>query len=336
MSDELVDIVVVGSHAPGLRIDVDVLPQPGETIIGHSMTWPLDGGKGSNQAIAAAELGARTAFVGRVGADILGNSAIDLLASRGIDIRHFSRSNTASTGSGVNIIDSQGVPEMITIRGANAELNNKHVAAALESYPRAKVVLTQMEIDPHVALYAARLGKQRGAISIVNAAPATLWPLGPNDLASTVDILVVNETEARLLDGGTMQTTGSEAALAASLRSAVAARAVVITLGERGLVAQYDDQRWQLDGTNVSTVDTSGAGDVFCAALAVGISAGMSVREACVWANIAAGISVTRQGTIPSFPSREEVDAMIVAILGEGSRVPQSGGARTLRTNASS
>jgi ribokinase len=308
VSDVPVDVVVVGSHAPGLRVDVDQFPQPGETVLGHGITWPLDGGKGSNQAIAAAELGARVAFVGRVGTDDLGDSAADLLVRRGIDIRHLSRSETMGTGCGVNIVDRQGIPEMIVVLGANAELNTKHVSAALESYRTAKVVLTQMEIDPYVALHAARVGKAHGAISIVNAAPAAAWLLSSEDLAETIDILVVNETEARMLDVGSAQATGDEADLAARLRVAVASRSVVITLGKRGLVAEHDGERWQIDGAVVTTVDTSGAGDVFCAALAVGIATGMSVREACIWANVAAGISVTRAGTIPSFPSLEEVD----------------------------
>jgi ribokinase len=316
VSDPSVDIVVVGSHAPGLLIDVDRLPRPGETILGHSMTSPLDGGKGSNQAIAAAELGGRVAFVGRVGVDGLGESAIELIGGRGIDIRHLLRSPGASTGCGVNIVDRQGIPEMIVIQGANGELSAEDVSAAFATYRRPKVVLTQMEIDPLVALYAARVGKRMGAISIVNAAPATTWPLGLRDRPATTDILVVNETEAQLLAPGLAPkgAVGNEADLAATLQATIAAGSVIVTLGERGLVAQHHDERWQLNAPLVTAVDTSGAGDVFCAALAVGIADGMRVREACVWANLAASISVTRPGTIPAFPNREEVDALVAAV----------------------
>lgn len=313
MSEAPADIVVVGSHAPGLLVAVDLLPRPGETILGHSMTSPLDGGKGSNQAIAAAELGGRVAFVGRVGQDDLGDSVIALMSGRGIDVNHLSRSEKESTGCGINIVDKRGTPEMIVIPGANSELSADHVSTAFETFRHPKVVLTQMEIDPLVALHAARLGRQRGAISIVNAAPATTWPLPPGERADTVDILVVNETEAVLLDTGSAEAPapGGEADLVARLQEALQARAVIVTLGERGLVARDGDTSWALDAPAVTASDTSGAGDVFCAALAVALTEGLSIREASVWANSVAGISVTRPGTIPAFPTRAEVDAVV-------------------------
>jgi ribokinase len=312
VSDASPAIVIVGSHAPGLLVSVDILPRPGETILGHSMTSPLDGGKGSNQAIAAAALGGKVAFVGRVGDDDLGNTAIALMSSRGIDVGHLSRSANESTGCGVNIVDKRGIPEMIVIPGANAELSAEHVSSAFETYRHPKVVLTQMEIDPLVALHAAREGKLHGAIAIVNAAPATVWPLAPAERADVVDILVVNETEAALLDTGSAQasTPGDEAALAARLQETLLARTVIITLGERGLVAREGDTSWALDAPDVVASDTSGAGDVFCAALAVALTEGRSIREASVWANSVAGLSVTRAGTIPAFPTRVEADAV--------------------------
>ena len=311
-----VDIVVVGSHAPGLRIDVSTLPQPGETVIGHGMTWPLDGGKGSNQAIAAANLGARVAFVGRVGTDRLGESAFELLKSKDIDVGHLSRSVTTSTGCGVNIVDSQGIPEMITIQGANAELSVEHVSNAFESYGHVRVVLTQMEIDPRVALYAAHVGKQHGAISIVNAAPAVNWPADEDNNYAPVDILVVNEIEAKILDGNARRSS-REPALTARLQKSLA-KSVIITLGGDGLVAQQGRARWRLDAADVQAVDTCGGGDVFCAALAVRVAEGVSLHEASAWANLAAAISVTQRGTIPTFPTRFEVDTFAAQLRKAG------------------
>lgn len=308
MCDSSPDIIVVGSHAPGLRIDVDTFPQPGETIMGHSMTWPVDGGKGTNQAIAAADLGADVAFVGCVGRDGLGDGIVALLRDRNVGVEHLRRSETTATGCGINIIDSRGIPEMITILGANAELTTEDVSAAFDHYGRAKVVLTQMEIDPLVALHAARLGRGHGATSIVNVAPAITLALTPADSAATIDILVVNEVEAATLDGTRDSIQGAEAAVAGRIRAATGCGTVIITLGERGLVAEDGDGPWSLVGAQVPTVDTGGAGDVFCAALAVGIAEGRSTRQACTWATFAASVSVTRAGTIGSFPSREEVD----------------------------
>lgn len=309
MSNDVVEMLVVGSHAPGLRVDVDELPLPGETILGRDMTWPLDGGKGSNQALAAAELGARVAFVGRVGTDVLGDDLVNLMGGRGIDIQDLSRSNTSATGCGVNIVDSHGRPEMVVIQGANAELAEAHVAEAIERHPALRVVLTQMEINPVVALHAARLGKQRGALSIVNAAPPTVWPLSQRESAETVDILIVNETEATAIDRAIVDGVDDEFELAARLQERVGARVVIITLGERGMVVREECESWRLAATQVAVVDTSGAGDVFCAALAVALAGGNSIRNSCTWANIAAGVSVTRSGTIPSFPNLADVDA---------------------------
>jgi ribokinase len=309
VSDSDIGIVVVGSHAPGLLVEVAVLPRPGETVLGKSITSPPDGGKGSNQALAAAALGGDVAFVGRVGDDDLGDSLVELMRSRGVDVRHLSRSSTASTGCGINILDERGVPEMIVIAGANDELDAGHVDAAFATFRHPKVVLTQMEIPPLVALHAAKVGKRKGAISIVNAAPATAWPLSSDESADVVDILVVNETEAEALDS---QFQGTRTAGADDLPERLAAVAkagtVIVTLGERGLQALHGDETWWLDAADVPVADTSGAGDVFCAALAVAVAEGRGVREACAWASAAAAASVTRSGTIPSFPTRETVD----------------------------
>jgi ribokinase len=288
-------------------LDVDELPKPGETIIGHSMTWPLDGGKGSNQAIAAARLGAAVAFVGCVGIDTLGDSAADALRAADVDLQHLLRSADVSTGCGVNIVDHRGVPEMITILGANTELSQDHVSAALQTYGQAKVVLTQLEIELSVAMHAAALARQHGAISIVNAAPAVASLTGTDGQPATFDVLVVNEVEAATL--GARFDTGNEAALLSRLQTATGARTVIITLGDRGLVAHHEGEQWRLDAEAVVAVDTSGAGDVFCAALATAIAENRPMRDACLWANLAAALSVTRLGTIPAFPRREEVDA---------------------------
>jgi ribokinase len=307
VSDREADVVVVGSHAPGLLVDVAVLPRPGETVLGKSISSPPDGGKGSNQALAAAALGAAVAFVGRVGDDDLGNGLLALMRTRGIDARHLSRSATASTGCGINILDERGVPEMIVIPGANDELDLAHVDAAFETFRHPKVVLTQMEIQPRVALHAARLGKRLGAISIVNAAPATAWPLSPDESADVVDVLVVNEVEAEMLDRQ-FRHGDAPGGLPGRLAAAVKAASVIVTLGERGLSASHRGETWRLDAVPVTVADTSGAGDVFCAALAVALAEGAGVREACSWAGTAAAVSVTRAGTIPSFPSSEMLD----------------------------
>jgi ribokinase len=227
-------------------------------------------------------------------------------------------SSTASTGGGINILDDRGVPEMIVIPGANDELDVTHVDAAFTTYSRPKVVLTQMEIPPLVALHAAKAGKRHGAISIVNAAPPTAWPLSPDESSDVVDILVVNETEAETLDA---QHDGAGTGRSDDLPERLAAVAkcgtVVVTLGERGLHGLDADGTWRLEATDVPVADTSGAGDAFCAALAVAVAEGVGIRQACAWASAVAAVSVTRSGTIASFPTRDMVDRFV-----SRSRVP--------------
>lgn len=304
-----VDIVVVGSHAPGLRVDVDVLPQPGETVIGRRMSWPPDGGKGSNQAIAAARLGASVAFVGCVGADDLGDAAVRLMTDSGVDLRHLVRSETAGTGCGVNIVDAYGLPVMVTIPGANAELTQQDVAAAFDSYRLPTVVMTQFEIDSSVALHALRLGRAHGARTVLNAAPAVTNLDDGSGEPLPVDVLVVNEGEASMLATGSPAAADvDEFELLARLQRSTRIPTAIMTVGDRGVFIRDGEDELHIARSEVVAVDTSGAGDVFCAALAVKLAQGAAVRDACAWANLAAGVSVTREGTIPAFPNFGEID----------------------------
>jgi ribokinase len=279
----------------------------------------MDGGKGSNQALAVAALGAHVAFVGRVGDDELGKNLVGLMHARGVDVRHLSTSSTEPTGYGINILDDRGVPEMIVIPGANDELGPGDIDAAFSTYRRPKVVLTQMEVPPLAALYAAKEGRRHGAISIVNAAPPTAWPLSSDESVGVVDILVVNETEAEALDAQyDGASTGGPDDLPQRLAAITKCDTVIVTLGERGLHAFERGESWRLDAAEVPVTDTSGAGDAFCAALAVAVAEGVDLRRACAWASAAAAVSVTRSGTIPSFPSRDMVDgfAAVSALSG--------------------
>jgi ribokinase len=278
-------------------------------VIGKRMSWPPDGGKGSNQAVAAARLGASVAFVGCVGADDLGDAAVRLMVDSGVDLRYLVRSESTETGCGVNIIDASGLPVMVTVPGANAELTPAHVAAALEGYPAPAVVMTQFEIDPSVALHALRLAKASGARTVLNAAPAVTTLDDGTGGPLPVDVLVVNESEAAVLAPGSPSAAdGDEFQLLARLQQSTRVGTVIMTVGDRGVFVRDGDDEIRVAPTDVAVVDTSGAGDVFCAALAVKLAQGAAVRDACVWANLAAGVSVTRVGTIPAFPSVEDVD----------------------------
>lgn len=304
MTESPTQIVVVGSHAPGIFVRVQRVPLAGETVIGRDFQEPMDGGKGSNQAIAAAKLGMRTSFVGRLGKDRIGEEAVKWMKEVGIDLRHTTFSDTCSTGLGFIILNENGVPAMVTAMGANEELDHPHVEAALRSLHGAKVMLTQFEIRPEVALHAASVARENNMIAIVNPAPAA--EIYPSELA-VADIVIPNEAEAKLLLGYPPDMDVDPSVMVQELRDRSGVACVIITLGEEGIIGFDSSGGWIEPSPRVNVVDTSGAGDVFCAAFAVGIVRGWTYRAASKWACQVASFSVTRSGTIPAFPTADEV-----------------------------
>jgi ribokinase len=288
-----------------LFVRVHRIPLAGETVIGWDFQEPMDGGKGSNQAIAAARLGARTSFVGRLGRDRLGHEAVKWMTDAGVDLRFTSFSEARSTGMGFIILNEHGVPAMVTAMGANEELDRPQVETALASLTGAKVMLTQFEILPDVALHAAADARRHGMTSIVNPAPAA--DISSGDL-SVADVLIPNETEAKLILRLDPASEWNPLDGARDLRGRSHADCVIITLGESGIVGADSSGEWSMRPPKVEVVDTSGAGDVFCAALAVGLVKGWTHQEASRWACHAAALSVTRMGTIPAFPNLDEME----------------------------
>lgn len=302
------EIVVIGSHAPGIFVRVKRIPKAGETVIGWDFHEPKDGGKGSNQAIAAALLEGKTAFVGCFGRDRIGDTGEEWLREAGVDTTWLLRHDTVTSGVGFILLDENGVPAMVTSMGANEELTKEYVEKALNDFPHGKVMLTQFEMPIEVALHAAKVAKDLGMISIVNPGPAPEKPI--DDLSGT-SILIPNETEAQILLG---QEPGSEynaEELAISLKIKFTLPVVIITLGKDGFIGVDEDGVWKQSAMKVDVVDTSGAGDEFCSALAVGLVNGKSIREASAWACKVASISVTKPGTIPSYPTYQEVIAKL-------------------------
>jgi ribokinase len=195
---------------------------------------------------------------------------------------------------------------MVSSLGANAEITLEDVEASIADLPDAGVLLTQFEIPIQVALQSLQLARQEGLLTILNPAPAPETMLSGLDSA---DILVPNETEARLLLGSPVEQDMDNLWLAKALREQTGTGVVLITIGERGVVGCDAQGAWSVNPPEVKVIDTSGAGDAFCAALAVALVEGKSVREASAWACRVATLSVTRQGTIPAYPTRAEVEA---------------------------
>lgn len=303
------EIVVVGSHAPGLFLRVRRPPVPGETVLGWDYQEPVDGGKGSNQAIAAARLGGNVAFVGCVGRDRIGDDGERWMLDAGVNVSYLRRSLTTPSGVGFIMLDEKGVPAMVTSMGANADLSIADIEEALAQMPSARVLLTQFEMPIEVALHAARIARRQGMTTIVNPAPAPQAEIEGLDAAK---ILTPNETEARMLLGQGMTGDVDPFEMASQLQARTGAEHVIITLGAKGAAGSNGKETWQVASLAVDVVDTSGAGDVFCAGLAVGLVEGKDVRDAAEWACAAAALSVTRPGTIPAFPTRDEVDSLVL------------------------
>jgi ribokinase len=202
MGKEDPQIIVVGSHTPGLFIRVHRIPVAGETVVGWDYQEPMDGGKGSHQAMVAARLGAPTSFVGCLGKDHLGRKAVEWLENAGVDLRHLVFSETKSTAVGFILLNDEGIPAMVSSLGANEEVDNGLVEQALADFGQARLLLTQFEIRPSVAIHAARVARQRGLTAIINPAPA--YPVDLQELA-VAHILAPNQTEAKMLLGYPLQ-----------------------------------------------------------------------------------------------------------------------------------
>ncbi len=297
-------ILIVGSHAPGMFIEVDQIPVAGETVMGWNYREPVDGGKGSNQAVAAARLGAAVRFVGCLGRDQRGDDGLRWLQAEGVDTTFTMRSDDNLTIGGFVILDAVGVPAIVAAMGANGDLTREAVDKALAASPRANILLTQFEIDPALAVYAAGRGQALGMTTIINPAPAV-----PTGGLETADFLTPNETEAKTLLGLDPSTPLAAPELAEQLRKESGAKTVIVTLGEKGVVVAEATGTWQMAAPQVEAVDTTGAGDAFNGALAVGLGEGRPLEEVVLRACQVAALSVTRVGTIPIFPKTADVEA---------------------------
>ncbi|MDR7436940.1 MAG: ribokinase [Armatimonadota bacterium] len=303
----MVRIAVVGSANMDLVVTAPRLPQVGETVIGGTFaTFP--GGKGANQAVAAARLGASVAMVGRVGADAFGRALRDGLAAEGVDVRHLREDPQASTGVALITVDQAGRNTIVVASGANMRVSADDVEAARDVLAASQVVLLQLEVPVPVVLHAARLASEAGCRVILDPAPAPADPL-PESLYRLLTVINPNEVEARALTG-VDPADADGARRAADTLLARGCRAAVIKLGERGSYVAAEGVRELAPAVPVQAVDTTAAGDAFAAALAVALAEGRDLRGAVRFATVAAAVSVTRAGAQPSMPRREEVLAL--------------------------
>lgn len=300
-------IAVVGSLNLDLVAPVPRHPVPGETVLGGDIAQH-PGGKGANQAVAAARLGGETAFVGRVGDDDAAEVMLDAARGQGVDTSHIRRTPGTPTGRALIAVSPSGENTIIVSPGANSRLSADDCEGAAELLRGAKVTVLQQEVPDEANHAAARLS---GGLVLHNPAPAHEGSVPPPH----VDLLVPNRTELAALAGTPVPQTPDEVAAAArrltGSGAATSAGAVVVTLGGDGVLLSEGSAQLHIPAFPVRPTDTTAAGDSFCGALAVGLAEGRSLEDSARWACAAAALSTTRAGAQPSLARRDEVEALL-------------------------
>jgi ribokinase len=300
------DVVVVGSYNTDLTIRTGRLPRPGETVI-DGLFSKGGGGKGANQAVAAARAGADVSFVARVGDDTHGREGLQRLKEEHVNTQYVIQDSETSTGVAFILVDKHGENSIVVAAGANARLSPSDIEKAMPAISGARVLLAQLESPLDAVGSAIHLARRKGAVVMLNPAPAQ--PL-EDALLCNVDIITPNRLEAEMI-------TGMKISDEASLRS-VARRILgfgikhaIITLGPRGVIWATKDAVEVIPAYQVRAIDSTGAGDVFSGSLAAFLAEGMAVEESVRMAIASASISVTRIGAQVSAPLRSEVEAFI-------------------------
>ena len=296
-------IVVIGSCNTDMVINMERLPLPGETLLGGKF-FMNPGGKGANQAVAAARLGGKVLFIAKVGNDPFGVRAVDQYKAEGINTKHVLVDKEHPSGVALILVDAHGENSIAVASGANAHLMPQDIDNARGAIEDGDILLMQLETPLETVEHAALLAKQLGKKVILNPAPA--HPL-PESLLRNLYMLIANETEAEYISG--IQITDmNSVARAADIICGKGVENVVITLGSKGAFVKERGAYHQVQGLKVKAVDATAAGDTFCGALCVALAEGRSITEAVEFANRAAAITVTRMGAQSSLPYRREVE----------------------------
>ena len=299
----MADVLVVGSLNADLVVKSPRFPQPGETISGEDLHI-IPGGKGANQAVAAARQGVQTAMLGRVGSDSFAPFLVDNLKSNQVDTSHVTVDSSA-TGTAIIVVDANGQNSIVLSPGANGNVSPVDVDSA--SFSNSKLLLLQLEIPTPTVLHAAQKARANGLTVILNPAPAKALPA---ELISSVDILIPNESELSLLTGLPVNDVSSaEKAAKEILKQGV--KTVIVTLGSKGALLVTDTQVTQVDTYKVNVVDTTAAGDAFIGGFASAMLSGKALEDSVRYGCACGALATTKFGAQPSLPTKEEVEKFI-------------------------
>lgn len=296
-------ICVVGSSNIDLSFRTPRLPAPGETLHGPGFHIGF-GGKGANQAIMAARMGASVAMISRVGRDVFGDQILRNFADAQIDISHVLIDDQLPTGAASIAVDDQGQNAIIVVGGANMSISPQHVEAARPLLAGASVVLAQLEVPIEAVTAAFRIAREAGITTILNPAPAHL---DINEVLQLSDYCIPNESELSFMMNAGVETLDKVIAAARGL-NARGPRTTIVTLGENGAAIVGPSITEHVPVSKVTAVDTTGAGDAFIGSFAVFLAEGHSVTAAVALGNAAAALTVQRPGAQASYPRRKEIN----------------------------
>ena len=299
-------VAVVGSFMMDLVVQCNHLPLGGQTVVGQDFVTFV-GGKGSNQAIAAARLGADVSMIGRLGADGFGDELLKNLSAEGINSQFVVRDTDMGTGVAMITVDKNGNNTIVAVPKANMSLNPDNIDQAESAIAVADILLLQLEVSLLAVQRAAEIAKANGVPVLLNPAPAHQIPV---ELMNLVDIIVPNETETEFLTGCRLTDMETIKSAARHLQ-AESAPTVILTLGDQGALLATAEDIQLVPSYSVKAVDATAAGDAFCGTLAVSVARGDSWESAVNFANAAGALTVTKLGAAPSIPTREQVIELI-------------------------
>jgi ribokinase len=306
MKQQVPKIAVVGSSNMDLVVKSKRIPVTGETILGGDFIM-VPGGKGANQAVAAAKLGAQVFFIAKLGNDIFGLQSLNNFRKEGVNTRYVLQTQDAPSGVALIMVDEDGNNVIVVAGGANHKLTPEDVKEAESDIASSGALVAQLEVPIETVEFAAELANKFKVPFILDPAPARKLS---SRLLNMVDVLKPNETEARILTGIEVKDQGSAEAAAQKLLEC-GVKNVILTMGAGGYLLVGKEGKEFVASRKVIAVDSTAAGDAFTGSLAVGLANGKTLTEAALFANNVAALSVTRMGAQPSMPTIEEIEEFI-------------------------